>query len=64
MRAPLFTFSMNEKARGSALHFLNEGNCKFVSTLLFLNEGVDDRGPALHFLNEGKVEGFCSLVPR
>ena len=34
-RAPLFTFSMNEKARGSALHFLNEGNCKGVPLVSF-----------------------------
>ena len=45
--APLFTFSMKEKARG-------------VSTLHFLNEGVDDGGTALHFLNEGKSEVFRS----
>ena len=28
MGAPLFTFTMKEKVRGSTLHFLNEGNGK------------------------------------
>ena len=42
MGAPLFTFSMKEKARGSTLHFLKDGNCTEGPTLHFLNEGVDD----------------------
>ena len=33
MGAPLFTFSMMEKARGSTLHFLNEGNLDGAPTL-------------------------------
>ena len=62
MGAPLFTFSMKEKARGSTLHFLEKGNVEGGPTLHFLNlnEGVDDEGSALHFLDERKGEGFRS----
>ena len=49
--APLFTFSMKEKARG-------------VSTLHFLNEGVGDGGSASHFLDEGTNDGVCSSFPQ
>ena len=64
MGAPLFTFSMKEKARDSTLRFLNERNLEGGTTLHFLNEGVDDEGSALHFLDERKGEGFHSSLPQ
>ena len=64
MGAPLFTFSMKEKARGSTLQFLNEGNLEGGPTLHILNEVVDDEGSALHFLDERKGEGFHSSLPQ
>ena len=64
MGAPLFTFSIKEKARGSILQFLNEGNLEGGPFLHFLNEGVDDEGSALHFLDERKGEGFRSPLPQ
>ena len=77
MRAPLFTFSMNEKARGSALHFLNEGNCKGVPLFSFsmkewtigaplftFSMKQKSRDSAHHFLDEGKGDGFHSPLPQ
>ena len=51
MGAPLFTFTMKEKVRGSTLHFPQSNKWPTGSTLHFLNEGVEDGGSALHFLN-------------
>ena len=77
MRAPLFTFSMNEKARGSALHFLNEGNGKGVPLFTFsmkewtigaplftFSMKEKSRDSAHHFLDEGKGDGFHSPLPQ
>ena len=75
MRAPLFTYSMNETARGSALHFLNEGNGKgaplFTSSMKEWTMGAPlftfsmeekARGSTHHFLDERKGDGFQSSL--
>ena len=66
MGAPLFTFTMKEKVRGSTLHFLNEGNGKRVPFFTFSTKEwtmgaplfafsmkVKMRDSTLHVLNEG-----------
>ena len=74
MGAPRLTFSMKEKVRDSALHFLNEGNCKGVPPFTFstkewtmgaplftfsMNETA--KGSAHHFLNEINGRRHSSL---
>ena len=75
MGAPLFTFSMKEKATGSTLHFLNEGNRNWAPLFTFsmkewtmgaplstLSMNEKATGSAHHFLNERKSDGFHSSL--
>ena len=57
---------MKEKARGSTVHFLNEGKGDRVPLFTFsMKEKARGSTPTLHFLNEGKGEmGYTPTLHR
>ena len=62
MGAPLFTFTMKEKVRGSTLHFLNEGNGKGVPPFIFSTKEWRTGAPLFTFSMNETAKGSALLL--